>query len=402
MKILFLAHLFPLPLDSGGKIKSYHTLKALAKRHEVFLLSYIRNEEERLHISELQRVCPRVELIPLKRSKLTHASDIISNLTLGRSFIVNRDFRPEMLDAFQKVTAAFNPDVVHIDHLQMAQFVSRDGSYKTVLDHHNVESSIIQRMAQSSDNVLIRTYARTEWPKLQRYELEACQKCDLVITVSEEDKTILQDLDSAIKSIHSVPIGVDVDYFIPVERNTESKNILSIGTMYWPPNVDSMLYFYHGILPLIKKSIPESTLTIAGQRPTPSIQALASDAEVSVTGYVSDVRSIARDCGVFIVPLRSGSGVRVKILNAMAMGLPVVSTSIGAEGLDIASGKHLLIADTPADFAKAVIDVLSNTDLAANLGTNARDLVCEKYSWDVVGKRLLELYNEKIARRLQV
>lgn len=394
MKVLFLAHLFPLPLDSGGKIKSFYTLRALAREHEVSVLAFLRTADEEKRISELRGICPNLELIPLRRGKLRQLADLGLSLLTNRSFIVSRDFRVQMRDAVRSAIDEFQPDVVHIDHLQMAQFVDFDAGYKTVLDHHNVESMIIKRVGEAPGSPFVRLYSRIEWPKLQRYELDICRKCDRIITVSEEDKQTLASLEPSLDNIASVPIGVDVDYFDGVVRDPASSNILSIATMYWPPNVDSMLYFHKDILPLVRKEVPDCTLTIAGQRPVQSIQSLASDLGTRVTGYVEDSRDYARDCGVFIVPLRSGSGVRVKILNAMAMGLPVVSTSVGAEGLDVISGEHLLIADTPKDFAESVVRVLRDSDLAARLGQNARDQVRENYSWDTIGRRLLGVYEE--------
>lgn len=392
MKVLFLAHLFPLPLDSGGKIKSYCTLKTLAKEHEVQVLAYLRTDEEWRLVCELRRICQDAYLVPLQRGALRQMADLASSLLTGRSFIVSRDDRAHMRAAFRNLVSSFSPDVVHIDHLQMAQFVDSGGSYRTVLDHHNVESVIVRRVAETAKSRMTRLYAGVEWPKLQRYELQACRSSDMVLTVSEEDRRTLQELDWRIDNIHCVPIGVDVDHFRPVERNTASRNILSVGTMYWPPNVDSMLYFCREIFPLVKDRVPGSTLTIAGQRPAATVRALASDPAVMVTGYVEDLTDLARQCGVFVVPLRSGSGVRVKILSALGMGLPVVSTSVGAEGLEVTDGKHVLIADTPEEFAEATARILEDDVLARSLGENGRRLVCEKYSWEVVGERLLHLY----------
>ncbi|NLN79483.1 MAG: glycosyltransferase [Armatimonadetes bacterium] len=393
MRVLFLAHLFPLPLDSGGKIKSYHTLRILSSAHDVYCISYLRDEVEAQRIGELRGLCEGIE-VPLKRGIGRKMSDILGSITSGRSFIISRDYRRDMHRVVQDAIRRFKPDIIHIDHLQMAQFVDFDGSYKIVLDNHNVESMIIRRVAETSENALVRAYAGLEWPKLQNYELDVCRRSNLVLMVSEQDKISLHDLDSSILNVEAVPIGVDIDHFQPVVRTPGSKTILSIGTMHWPPNIDSMLYFYRDILPLVCDRVPDCSLTIAGQKPVDSIRALANDPRVTVIGYVDDDRKLSSECGAFIVPLRSGSGVRVKILNALAMGLPVVSTSIGAEGLAVKSGEHLMIADSPAEFAQAVIDVLQNPELAANLGSNGRKLVCEKYSWERVGERLLSLYAE--------
>jgi polysaccharide biosynthesis protein PslH len=391
MRILSLQHLFPLPLDSGGKIKSYHTLKALASAHDVRVLSYLRTDQESRMLPQLQSICP-VEVVPLVRSSFRQCSDLLGSLLTGKSFIVERDYRASMLDAVREATKQFQPDVIHVDHLQMARFVEFGGPHRVVLDHHNFESMIIKRVGETAGSMAMRVYARLEWPKLRKYEMDVCHRCDLVLTVSEEDKAAIRACDSSLANIECVPIGVDVQYYQPVERTESSHDILSMGTMYWPPNVDSMLYFAREILPLIKNEIADCTVTIAGQRPVEAIKALARDPSISVTGYVDDERIVARDCGVFVVPLRSGSGVRVKILNALAMGLPVVSTSVGVEGLDVVHGEHLLIADSAEDFAAAVVRVMRDRELSSKLGENGRELVCERYSWDKVGAKLLEIY----------
>ncbi len=398
MRLLFLAHLLPLPLDSGGKIKSFYTLRALAKEHEVHLLTYVRHDEENELAEELRAFCSSVRTVPLVRSGLRQTCDLTGSLLLGRSFIVSRDDRAEMRKAVEEAVSLVQPEVVHIDHLQMAQFVGKSPTYDIVLDQHNVESRIIRRIAETSGSWGMKGYARLEWPKLQKFEIESCRKADVILTVSDEDAATLRGLDARIGPVSAVPIGVDVEYFQPIPIRRESKNMLSIATMHWPPNIDSMLYFCSEILPIIRERVPDSTLTIAGQRPSQEILALERLPGVRVTGYVDDVRELAADCGTFIVPLRSGSGVRVKILNALAMGLPVVSTSVGSEGLQVENGRHAIIADTPLEFAEGVVKLLKNRELAAELGANGRSLVCEQYSWGAIGERLLDTYRRSISR----
>lgn len=398
MRILFLAHLFPLPLDSGGKIKSYYTIRALAQRHDVRVIAFVRSAEEASLVPDLKRTGIAVDVVQLQRGKIRQITDLAGSLIRRKSFIIERDFRLEMLAAVSSAIEEFMPDVVHVDHLQMAQYADHNAGYRVVLDNHNVESMIIRRVAETSESRLMRLYAGLEWPKLRDYEIGACRRCEMVLTVSEEDKATLVSLGLSPDNVECVPIGVDVEHFQLITREPGSQNILSIATMYWPPNVDSMLYFSREILPLVREQIPGCRLTIAGQRPVESIQALGREPGIAVTGYVEDSRIVAVDCGVFIVPLRSGSGVRVKILNALAMGLPVVSTSVGAEGLDVRSGQHLLIADGAEEFAQAVVRVLQDPEMGDRLGRNGRELVCEKYSWGRVGERLLGLYDERLSR----
>lgn len=405
LKILVLEHLFPMPPDSGGKIKSLCTIRSLASAHTVQVLSYVRTETEQEHVPKLKSICDNVDTVSFSRSRPADAACAVKSALLGKSYIVTRDFRREMLERFRQAVQKFQPDVVHVDHLQMAQFVDFDSSYLTVLDQHNVEHIIVKRISETSTNALLRAYARLEWPKLKKFERDACRRSNLVLAVSDQDAKELRNLmlpgahrqeNATVPPVETVPIGVDFDSIPLVERDPNSKDILFLGTMYWPPNIDCVLYFYREILPMIKQKLPECTFTIAGQKPPRAVQDLARDPAVRVTGYVKDPRDVAAKCGVFVVPLRSGSGVRVKILDALAMGLPVVSTSIGAEGLAVKNGEHLLIADDAESFAEAVTTILNNKEVAQNLGLRGRELVRQEYSWQVVEKRLLDVYESHL------
>jgi sugar transferase (PEP-CTERM/EpsH1 system associated) len=392
---LFLAHLLPWPLEGGGQIKSYHTLRTLARVYDVTLLAFIRRPDEARHAEPLRPLCREVRTVLLPRSRVSNAASAALSLLRKRSFIIERDAAPEMRAAVEQILSARDHATVHVDHLQMVQFVPKAASAAVVLDHHNIEHRIPHRLAETPGlNPLVRWYASREWPKLRDYEIAACRRADLVLTVSEEDRAGLVDLapDLASKT-RAVPIGVDTDYFGVVRREAGSRTLLSNGTMYWPPNVDSMVYFCGEILPKIKERVPEVRLNIVGAKPTPAVRALAdADAAVRVTGLVPDVRDWAVDCGAFVVPLRSGSGMRVKILNAMAMGLPVVSTTVGAEGIDVTDGENIVLADGADAFADATVRVLSDAALADRLGEGGRRLMADRYSWDRVGEQLLSIY----------
>jgi glycosyltransferase involved in cell wall biosynthesis len=272
----------------------------------------------------------------------------------------------------------------------MVQFIPEGFTGKTILDEHNVEYRIPQRLAQTSKNLLLRLYATGEWQRLRHFEERACRMADVVLAVSDEDRAALATHGA---NVATYPIGVDLDYFHPIRRNPDADMIVSIGTMYWLPNVEGIQWFVKDILPLVHEKRPQTRLRIVGAKPTPEVEALASD-QIEVTGFVNDTRETVTDCGVFIVPLRSGSGMRVKILNAMAMGLPLVSTTVGAEGIAVTHGENCLLADTPADFAKAILHLLQNPAEAQRLGTNARCLMEAQYGWEAVTGRLLETYAE--------
>ncbi len=395
-RVLFLAHLLPFPLDGGAKIKSYHTLRKLAEVYDVTLLAFVRSEDEKKHIIPLRDLCVGgIETVLIHRSKVKNVVDAARLLPSRKPFIVGRDHVGAMAKAVRTRLGGRRFDAVHIDHLQMAQYVlPRKSPAKLVLDHHNVESQIIERMAETSPSKATRWYANKEWPKLERYELEVCKAVDRVLTVSAEDKQTLQKLDPSLKYISVVPIGVNGDYYQPVPRYEDPKTLLSIGTMYWPPNVEAILWFYRGVYPLIKEAIPDVKLSIVGAEPDDKILRLAKeDKSVKVPGYVADDRTVAADCAAFIVPLRSGSGMRVKILNAMAMALPVVSTTVGAEGIAATHKKDIFVADTSDDFARDCIKLLREPAYATEIGLAGRKLIEENYSWAAVGAELLSVYD---------
>ncbi len=390
MKILFLAQLFPLPLDSGGKIKSYYTLKNLAKEHEVHLLAFVRSPEELSHLEEMQDICASVKTVDMKRTSLTQASDLAGNFVKRQSFIIRRDYRKSMQRVFDRMVGD-GFDVVYIDHLQMASYVNFNAQYKTVLDNHNIEHLIIKRIFETTRNPLKKVYAYYEYQKLAKFEMQCIENADMCLFVSDVDRDYAIRHTKKQINAHTVPIGVDTDFFYKRPPDEATSDILFAGTMHWPPNIDCVLHFSEEILPIIAKNTSEYTFTVAGQKPPEYIVRLAKPgSQINVTGYVDDIRDYMKKCGVFVVPLRSGSGVRVKILNAMSMGLPIVSTSIGAEGIDAVDGKHLVIADDCREFAKAVHTLLANRAIACNLGENARGLVENRYSWDMIGELLLE------------
>ena len=395
-RILFLAHLLPYPLDGGAKIKSYYTLKKLAEQYEVTLLAFVRSEDEKKNTIPLRELCQGgIETVIIRRSKVKNVVDAARLLPGRKPFIIGRDHVGAMAKAVQSRLGKRRYDVIHVDHLQMAQYVlPRKSLAKLVLDHHNVESQIIERLGETTPSKAMRWYASKEAPKLERYELDVCRAMDRVLVVSSEDAQTLRRLAPDLRNLTVVPIGVDGDYFQPAPRYEDPKTVLSIGTMYWPPNVESIVWFYHNVYPAIKAQVPDVCLSIVGAEPDEKIVKMGrEDKSVTVPGYVDDVRTTVSDCAVFIVPLRSGSGMRVKILNAMAMALPVVSTTVGAEGIAATHKKDILVADTPDEFIQYCIKLLQDPQYGTEIGEAARKLVEENYSWAAVGAELLNIYD---------
>jgi sugar transferase (PEP-CTERM/EpsH1 system associated) len=386
-RILFLAQLLPYPPVCGGTIRSFNILKRLCSNYDVTLLTFTRRQEDERHAEFLRGICSEVRTVPMLRSGARNAEWALKSMVKGSSFIIDRDFVKQMQDEVDNTLADGHFDLIYIDHLQMFQYVKGKQAWPRLLDEHNLEWRIIQRVA-NIEHGPHKWFASREWPKLRAYELSACLECDAVSTVTEHDQMALQTEDSRLKHVSCVPIGVDTSKFRPVDMLPESKTVVSIATMSWPPNIDSMLHFASDIFPSIKRRVPDARLVIAGGKPPDSIKRLESDPFITVPGFVEDIHELARQSAVFVVPLRAGSGMRVKILNAMAMGLPVVSTGVGCEGIEVTHGQNVLLADTAEEFSRQVCDLLTDVEKRIALGAAARNFVVENYSWEVIYPKL--------------
>lgn len=391
IRILFITQICPYPPSNGGAIKTFNILTHLGSKHRITLVVLVRNEAEVEALEQLRPYCAEIRPCMIHRSVSRNCMDAASSLARGRSFIISRDYRKRMSELVTK-SLEEGQDLIYADHLQVFQYVPDEAPCPVLLDEHNVEWRIIERFAKakSSNNGLAsRIFAWSEWPKLRTYELGACAKADHILTVTEQDRAVLAFEGIPLEKITSVPIGTDVERVRPVDLVDNSSQIISIGTMSWPPNADSALFFCSEIFPLVREAVPEARFSIVGSNPPAEITALGKiGSSVEVTGFVRDVTEKARESAVFVVPLRVGSGMRVKILDAMAMGLPVVTTSIGCEGINVRDGEHVIVPDTPGEFAKAVIRLLRSPKERVRIAAAGRKLVEESYSWPMIFRRL--------------
>jgi glycosyltransferase involved in cell wall biosynthesis len=237
-----------------------------------------------------------------------------------------------------------------------------------------------------------------DWRLLKQYEGEICRRFEGLLTVSKEDKVALQAAAGQSLEATVIPIAIDTDEVVKVRRCAEDDHILHIGTMFWPPNVDGILWFLREIFPLIYAQRPKTTFDVVGAKPPPEIMAYSGNGSgVNVAGYVVDPTPYYEATGVMVVPLRAGGGMRVKILNALAQGLPIVSTTLGCEGIAVEPGRHLLVADTPQAFAQATLGLLEDKRLANELGYNGRQLIQSTYDYRAACRPLEALYQQAIS-----
>jgi glycosyltransferase involved in cell wall biosynthesis len=251
-----------------------------------------------------------------------------------------------------------------------------------VLFTHNVESEIWRRHVETAGTRVKRILLEQQWQRMLRFEKQAVRRFDLVLAVSETDRDTLQRLYGPLRGpVAVVPTGVDTAYFAPVPSAERPAHLVFTGSMDWLPNEDGVLFFAREILPRIRQRIPDVTVSIVGRDPTPAVVRLAAGRGIEVTGRVEDVRPYMAAGAVYVVPLRVGGGTRLKIFEAMSMGRPVVSTTVGAEGLPVRHGEHVLIADEPQAFADRVVQLLGDAAARHQLGQRARDLVVARYDW---------------------
>src|SRR5690606_697485 len=336
MRVLLLTQVLPYPPDSGPKVKTYYVLKYLAQRHQVTLVSFVRDTDKPEYIRHLESLCERVITVPIARSKLQDLRFLGQSLISGQPWMMVRDERPEMRRVLADLAAGEPFDVVHADQLNMGQYALPFEGVHKVLDLHNALWMLYRRMAETTPVTNPMKYLlMRDWPLLKRYEGEMCRQFDAVTAVTEEDRQLLIEAGAG-RDIRVIPIAIDTDEQAVVQRRPSGPHIIHIGTMYWQPNIDALTWFLEDIYPLIKAQVPDVRCTLIGSRPPESlIQHSRTDRTLTVTGYVEDPMPFMEDASMMIVPLLAGGGMRVKILNALSQGIPMVSTSIGCEGIHV-------------------------------------------------------------------
>ena len=393
MRILLLTQVVPNPPDSGPKVKTHNVLRYLAGHHEVHLVSFVRSETEVAQARDLGRYCTTVTTVSLRRSRRKDAVALARSLITRRPFLVERDDSREMRDAIAELLRRFTFDAVHADQVSMAQFAADLPLKLRVLDEHNAVWTIVRRAASREAWGPYRLLAELEWRKLRGYEATVCRAFDLVTVVSAGDEADLRAVALTSFPVRVIPIAVDTVGLAYSARPPGARNVVSVATMFYPPNVEAVHWFATEVFPSIRRRLPTTEFQIVGSRPPAKITRLATaESGIHVTGYVADLSEILRRSGVLIVPLMSGSGMRVKILEAFARGIPVVSTTIGGEGIDARDGEHLLVADDAEGFANAVIKLLEQPALAERLARAARSLVEARYDWQSALKELDAIY----------
>ncbi len=381
MKIIMLSPFTPYPPDSGGRIRQWEFIKCLGRRHDLTIVFFINKGEEKILEGAFDGVCSRVATI-------THAGDTAPTGPQSLPWPM-RSYGVEPMRKLLTELAANRYDLLLTDFIYMAQHRSLFDA-PAVLHEHNIESSIYKQYSelpnvQDMEIFGIRKDAlfwKATWMLMRQYENKTWPAFDLRITVSRLDKT---QMDSRCPDGRTIVAENGVNTkdirLLPVNR---SKKILFVGTMNYFPNVDGALFMVQSIMPHIRRLDPDIRLCIAGKDIPRHIRELGADTRIEIISDFPDISEVAADCCLSVVPLRLGGGTRIKILEAFALGLPVVSTAKGCEGLDVEDGRQLVIRDDPEAFAEAVVRVANNHELADSLRENGRSLVEGRYDWQKI------------------
>ena len=407
MRILWVKAGGIVPADTGGRIRSLHILKELAKRHSVTIFTYYAEHfGDQHHGSELKGfadvVAIPIALAPERTSRdylryartlwssAPHSMQVIGGESGGRLRYFDVAALRRRLNS---LIAGGNFDALVCDFIYPASLIDWNLPCPKILFTHNVEADLWKQQFEAANHPVKRFLYWKEWRALSEAEREYASQADFVITVSEQNRQYFSRYAHP-ERVSTIATGVDIEAFRPSDAPLTNSMVFT-GSMDWMPNHDGILYFASEILPHIRLEVPDADLWIVGRYPSREIHDLASH-HVHVTGRVADIRPYLQNSPVYIVPLRHGSGTRLKIFEAMAVGKAVVSTTLGAEGLPVTHGKNILIADHPAEFASAVVRILRDPELAAGLGRAARALVEQQFTWKTAAAQFEAILEETV------
>jgi polysaccharide biosynthesis protein PslH len=403
MRILMIANYLPYPQVSGGRIRIYNLLRRVASRHEVSLAALLESPEDAGGVSHLRQFCARVETASYpahQRSRLAKAPGMLRYALERKPPDLMLLHSEELLGKIGQLFSMIPYDIVQIESVMglYLEALPQTKSYKSIQMFQNVASHQFARISHVERRGDRKLRAWINSVSMRYWEPRYAEKFDRCTTVSEVDQQLLLKANPRLQ-IDVIPNGVDIEKYQPLPLLPPEKvspSLMFIGNMGYPPCVDAVLYFCSEILPLIRQAINPMELWIVGGDPRPEVLKL-NGSGVRVTGRVEDVVPYYQQSTVCVVPLRAGGGTRLKILEAMALGRPVVSTTIGCEGLDVVDGEHLFIADTPEQFAQKTVRLLQDRHLCQYICANGRQLVEARYGWDKIAERLMDVY-EMVAK----
>jgi polysaccharide biosynthesis protein PslH len=400
VKVAFVTARVPYPLNTGGRIRTFHLLMEVTKAHHVTLLTALEGQEDERALATIRANIPcmtvRVVKVPSRTALLGRFLRAIRSPIDPLPYTWAGYRHPRFTANLQSALRWNQYDLVHCDHVQAAYPLLRLETTPRLINAHNVDSLLIRRIAEQEPRRWRQALITWQAHKTLRAEVRTYCSFNRCVAVSEADRSQIEKIAPGLP-ISIVPNGVDVDWFEPMCGTSDPHLMVFTGAMDWLPNVDSITFFVREVFPLIKKSVPRAKLRVVGRHPSESlIRRLAGDG-IRFTGTVEDVRPHLAEARLVVVPLRIGGGTRLKILEAWAMGKAVLSTSIGAEGLPAVNGENIALADTPVTLAECAVALLDNAKAVARLGAAGRRIAEERFAWRRVAEALLRAYEDTVS-----
>lgn len=382
MKVLIVSPFFPFPEDSGSKIRLASLIASL-KGHDVTIIAF-KERNELIHEEEIKAACSEWRVFD--RPRLSFFKKWL-NLFSAKPLLISRFFDKQAWRWTREIIRDKKIDVLVIETLLMARYAEKAPGTLLILDEHNLEFVRAGSRLAVAKGMLARITDTLIMVRLRRFELRMIRRFDRCLVCSQEDRDILAGRVNG-DSVVVVPNAVDTDQYLPRPAVSGGVKIAFLGTLWYEPNRDAVLYFAAEILPLLRPRVPGVEFVVIGPGPSRDVTALAQQKDITVTGYVEDIRPHLASASVVVAPIRMGSGTRLKILTAMAMGIPVVSTTIGRQGIEASDGKDICIADDPGDFCDCILRLLTDVQFAEQISRGGRDLVVSRYSRNVILRKL--------------
>jgi len=391
-KILFITTRLPYPVNEGHQIRTYNLLKRICKTHEVHYLSLQRKDDSAEAKQHLKTLCQTVTTfdIPNEHSKLRFILDLALGFVTKVPFVIRKYFSKNLQQAIKQKLSEESFDLVHFDMLPLAQYAKILDHTPYVLNNHNVESLLLKRRSENTNSILERVFFKNQSKKLYYFEALACAKAEETFVCSKIDLDILKKMVPT-ANISIVENGVDTQFFSFQNIKEKENSLVFVGGMGWFPNKDAMLFFLLDVMPLLIKQCPTIKLTLVGRSTGIDIPETLKK-HITVTGFVDDFRPIVYSSNIYILPIRVGSGTRLKLLEAMSMGKAIVATTIGAEGVELEQNTNVIYANDASEFVSAIIKLLNDPNKIDELGINARNIAEKQYDWDIITKKLLISY----------
>jgi polysaccharide biosynthesis protein PslH len=408
MRLLWFSHFIPYPPRGGAHQRSYNLLRHVSRTYETTLVAFNLQGDAPDDLSnrkaELEKYCSRVMFwdMPDKWKSIRWGAKLLLSPLKKQPYGCHCFWSQEMAAKWLSVLRGHQDALVHFDSIDLALFAGAAAGFHKVLNHHNCESAMAQRRADQERQPLKRLYLRSQAAKLACLEQTTCPLFDANLAVSEADAELLR-IRSPRARFHVVENSTDTDYFSPSSDPAVPDTLAFVSSLNWYPNISAIRYFVREVWPMVKSRRPGVRLYVVGMKPSRALaEWLYQDSQITLVDSPPDVRPWTVKAAVLICPMKDGGGTKVKILDAMAMGKAIVSTSLGCEGLEVRRGTHVLMADTPEDFAQRTLEALQDRALRERLGAEARSLAVRKYSWPVVGAHLEEAYRQVLGAKRHV